>query len=99
MSFEPHGTQLAVTSVAGHLHVFLIAWGDGARADQEARAGGRPLIKLKDSESQAAGVAFSEKSLRLCGVTTSGVSFKVQFDDQTKQASLEIGEALMRKPS
>jgi WD40 repeat protein len=99
MSFEPHGTQLAVTSVTGHLHVFFIAWSDSAQADQDARGGGRPLIKLKDSENQASWVAFSAKTLRLCGVTTLGVLFKVQFDDQMKQASLEMGEALQWKPS
>jgi hypothetical protein len=95
MSFEPHGTQLAVTSLSGHLHVFFIAWTEGAQGEQEGK--GRPLIKLKDSESHPSWVSFSAKTLRLCGVTTSGVSFKVQFDDQMKQASLDMGEPLQWK--
>jgi hypothetical protein len=97
MLFEPHRTQLAVSAVSGHLHVFFIAWSDSAQPDQDPR--GRPFIKLKESESQAAWVSFSAKTLRLCEVTTSGVAFKVQIDDQMKQATLELGDALQWKPS
>jgi hypothetical protein len=88
MSFEPHGTQLAVTSAAGNLHVFFIAWTDSAQGEQEGKGNARPLIKLKDSDSHPSWVSFSAKTLRLCGVTTTGIAFTVQFDDQMKQASL-----------
>jgi WD40 repeat protein len=100
ISFEPHGTQLAVTSVSGHMHVFFIAWTDAAPADADGRGTARPQIKLKDSESHPAWVCFSAKTLRLGGVTTSGQPFKVQFDEQMKQASLELEpHALPFKPA
>jgi hypothetical protein len=48
------------------------------------------MIKLKDSESHPAWVYFSAKTHRLGAVTTSRQPFNIQFDDQVKQASLEL---------
>jgi WD40 repeat protein len=92
MSFEPHGTQLAVTSASGHLHVYFIVWNEG---DQDVK---KQLV-LKGSDNVPAWVAFAPKTLKLGGVTTSGVVFKVQFDEQIKQASFEMGETLLWKPA
>lgn len=90
MSFEPHGTQLAVTSLNGTLHVFFIAWAEPG-TDQESKAPARASIKLRDSDSRhPSWISFSAKTLKLCGVTKMCQYFVVVFDDQMKQASLEI---------
>ena len=47
MSFEPHGTQLAVVSEKGTLHVFAIAW---AEQEVDPHAPARAPVKLKDSD-------------------------------------------------
>lgn len=84
MSFEPHGTQLAVVSEKGTLNVFPIAW-----AEQEGDSHSRAPIKLKDSDDHPGWVSFSAKTLKLCGVTGQGQIFEVVFDDQMK-ASLKM---------
>jgi WD40 repeat protein len=88
MSFEPHGTQLAVTSLGAGLNVFYIAWPD---QEQEQKAAARTSIKIKDCEAHPGWAWFSAKTLRLCGVTLTGQQFKVSFtDDQVKTAVLEV---------
>ena len=83
MSFEPHGTQLAVASTGGTLHVFFIAWEDPA-IEKDTKSPTRAMIKLKDPDSHPAWVFFSAKTLKLGGVTINGHPFKVKFDDDEK---------------
>lgn len=94
MSFEPHGTQLAVTSMNGTLHVFFIAWAESV-TEQDPKSPSRAAIKLKDLDTHTSWVCFSAKTLKLCGITNSGQPFIVVFDDQMKQASLDMKEKLV----
>lgn len=97
MSFEPHGTQLAVTSSGGTCHVFYIAWPEPT-ADQAAtpdavhkdpKTPARASFKLRDSDSHPSWINFSAKTMKLIGLTTTGQFFNVKFDEQTKQAISE----------
>lgn len=102
MSFEPHGTRLAVASVAGTLHVFFITWNEQGGGEQDAKLPTRAPIKLKDSDSHPAWVFFSAKTLKLGGITINGYPFKVKFveDEKGKHGELDRDcNALAIKPS
>lgn len=87
MSFEPHGTQLAVASANGNINVFFIAWVD-KNSEQDPKVA--KSIKIKESENHSSWIYFSSKTLKLCGVTTTGQTFRVVFDEQMKQATLDF---------
>lgn len=87
MSFEPHGTQLAVASANGTINVFFIAWAD---KDSEQESKVTKSIKIKETENHPSWIYFSSKTLKLCGVTTTGQTFRVVFDEQMKQASIDF---------
>ena len=91
MAFEPHGTQLAVTSVNGTIHVFYIAWAEsGSEQDQKTKA----IVKIKDSDTHPSWIYYSSKSLKLGGFMSNGQAYTVVFDDQMKQATLDIKDLL-----
>ncbi|KAH0795632.1 WD repeat domain phosphoinositide-interacting protein 3 [Histomonas meleagridis] len=90
MSFEPHGTQLAVSSANGMTHVFFIAWADSS-AEQDPKAA-RNTMRIKDAENHISWLYFSAKTLKLCGITSNGQHFRIVFDDQMKQATLDMSQ-------
>jgi hypothetical protein len=91
LTFEPHGTELAVAFVGGAVHIFSISWPE---QDPDQRPPMLPTLKVKDTEKRDKWIWYSAKSLRLCGVTAMGLPFKVVYgDDQGKpagSASLDV---------
>ena len=82
MTFDEHGTRLAVSDNSETIHVFDL--------HQEPEDGFiKPIYKLKSPDSQPIWINFSTKTLKLGGVTANGNIYRIMFNQEDKSASFE----------
>ena len=91
ISFDEHGTRLAVSDSSDTVHIFDL--------HQDSDDGFiKPLYKLKSPDSQPLWLSFSNKTLKLICISAYGNLYRIVFNQEEKAASFEqIGTKLKLK--